>query len=77
MELGGTITNESVITAWLQTPGPLDPGTTRNVTMSILSGLTSENQFLWPNAAPIEFTFELYDKDANLAMPYTTTNSNE
>ena len=45
--------------------------------MSILSGLTAQNKFLWPNAAPIEFTFELDDATANLWMGDGSVHSNK
>ncbi len=45
--------------------------------MSILSGLTAPNKFLWTNAAPIEFTFELDDATANLWMGDGSAHSNK
>ena len=76
MGMGGVISNESVMTGWEQSPDPLAASQSRNISMSILSGLTAQSKFLWPNAAPIEFTFELDDKEANLVM-HGTANSNE
>ena len=66
---GGTISSESVIADWRQIPDPIAQGKTRNMSMSILSGLTAQSKFLWPNAAPIEFTFELDEATANLHVP--------
>ena len=44
-------------------------GTSRNMSIPIISGLCAQNKFLWPNAAPIEFTWELDDATANLFVP--------
>ena len=66
---GGTISSESVDANWHQIPDPIAQGQTKNMCMSILSGLTAQSKFLWPNAAPIEFTFELDDVKANLHVP--------
>ena len=52
-------------------------GRTRNMSMAIISGLTAQNKFLWPNAAPIEFTFELDDADANLHITKDGDGANE
>jgi hypothetical protein len=66
---GGTISSESVDANFRQIPDPIAQGQTKNMSMSILSGLTAQSKFLWPNAAPIEFTFELDDATANLHVP--------
>ena len=46
--------------------GTIPKGDTRNVSIPIISGLLSQNKFLWPNAAPIEFSWELDDDIANV-----------
>ena len=51
-------------------------GTTRNVSIPLISGLCAQNKFLWPNAAPIEFTWELDDAGANLWLPTAGTEAN-
>ena len=54
---------------------PLTANRSRNVSMAILSGLLAQKKFLWPNAAPIEFSFELDDATANLFNPVAGTKS--
>ena len=51
-------------------------GTARNVSIPLISGLCAQNKFLWPNAAPIEFTWELDDAGANLWLPTAGTEAN-
>ena len=51
-------------------------GTARNVSIPLISGLCAQNKFLWPNAAPIEFTWELDDAAANLWLPTAGTEAN-
>ena len=77
MSMGGYVSAESSHTVFSQAPDPIDAASSRNVSMSILSGLTAQNKFLWPNAAPIEFTFELDDATANLWMGDGSVHSNK
>ena len=52
-------------------------GTARNVSIPLISGLCAQNKFLWPNAAPIEFTWELDDATANLFIPAGDTKTDQ
>ena len=63
---GGNITEEVGTTLSTVNMGTIVRNNTRNVSIPILSGLLAQNKFLWPNAAPIEFSWELDDATANV-----------
>ena len=63
---GGLIQREDTESPYTIKVDSLAAGKTRNMSMTIISGLTAQNKYLWPNAGAIEFTFELDDAEANL-----------
>ena len=63
---GGLIQREDTAAPYAIKVDSLAANKTRNMSMTIISGLTAQNKYLWPNAGAIEFTFELDDAEANL-----------